>query len=59
MNESLQIVSQGKLLHVKVCGKLTKESYEEFSQLVDQLIDQHGNLRILCPDYLFAAGDSI
>ncbi len=28
MNESLEIVSADKLLHVKASGKLTKESYE-------------------------------
>jgi hypothetical protein len=47
VNESLKIVSQGKLLHVKVSGKLTKESYEEFAPIVDRLIQEHGKLRIL------------
>jgi len=47
MTDTLEIVSSGKLLHVKVTGKLTKESYETFTPLVDQLIQEHGKLRIL------------
>ena len=46
-NRSLEIVSAGKLLHVKASGKLTKESYETFAPLVDELIAEHGKLKIL------------
>ena len=47
MDQALEIVSSGKLLHVRVSGKLTKESYETFTPLVDQLITEHGKLRVL------------
>ncbi len=47
MNQALEIVSTGKLLHVKASGKLTKESYEAFAPLVDKLIQEHGKLRVL------------
>lgn len=47
MNDSLNVLSSGKLLHVRVTGKLTKESYEQLVPLVDQLIKEHGRLRIL------------
>jgi hypothetical protein len=47
MSDALEIVGTGKLLHVKVTGKLTKDSYEAFAPLVDQLIAEHGKLQIL------------
>jgi hypothetical protein len=47
MVEALEIISAGKLLHVKVTGKLTTDSYESFAPLVDQLIQAHGKIRIL------------
>lgn len=47
MIDSLDIIAAGKLLHVKVTGKLTKESYETFVPVVDQLIEEHGKLCIL------------
>ncbi|EAQ81730.1 SpoIIAA family protein [Blastopirellula marina] len=47
MNNSLEVISSGKLLHVKVTGKLTKESYAIFTPKVDQLVQEHGKLRIL------------
>lgn len=47
MDQSLKVISTGELLHVKVTGKLTKESYEAFAPLVDKLIQEHGKLRIL------------
>ena len=47
MTEGLEIISAGKLLHVKATGKLTKESYEAFAPAVDQQIQEHGKLRIL------------
>lgn len=47
MDQQLEILSTGKLLHVKVTGKLTKEVYEQFAPLVDQLIQEHVKLRIL------------
>ena len=47
MVESLEITTAGKFLHVKVTGKLTKESYEEFAPAVDAQIQEHGKIRIL------------
>lgn len=47
MDSSLEIVSSGKSLHVKVTGKLTKESYQIFAPAVDELVAEHGKLRIL------------
>ena len=47
MADALEIVSTGKLLHVRVTGKLTKESYEIFAPVVDEQIKEHGKLRIL------------
>jgi hypothetical protein len=47
MDHSLQVVSSGKLLHVSVTGKLTTADYEKFAPLIDQLVEEHGKLRIL------------
>jgi hypothetical protein len=37
----------GKLLGIKISGKLTKEDYEQFVPKVEELIKQHGKLRVL------------
>ena len=47
MGQAIDIISAGKMLHVKVTGKLTKEAYEEFAPAVDQQIQEHGKVRIL------------
>ncbi len=47
MAENLEIVAEGKRLHVKVSGKLNKEAYETFVPTVERLIQEHGKLRIL------------
>ena len=47
MDQSLDIISAGKLLHVKVTGKLTKEAYEAFAPAVEEQIREHGKIRIL------------
>ena len=47
MVDSLEIISVGKMLHVKATGKLTKESYEAFVPVVDQQIEEHGRIRVL------------
>ena len=47
MKDTLEIIGADKLLHVKVTGKLTKESYETFAPLVDQLIQEQGKLSVL------------
>ena len=47
MDQTLDIISVGKLLHVKVTGKLTKEAYESFAPVVEVQIQEHGKIRIL------------
>ena len=47
MDQSLDIISTGKLLHVKVTGKLTKDAYEAFAPVVDEQIKEYGKVRIL------------
>lgn len=37
----------GKVLTVTVSGKLTKEDYERFLPQVEQMIRQHGKIRVL------------
>ena len=37
----------GKVLHVRVSGKLVKEDYEHFVPTVERLIQQHGKIRVL------------
>src|SRR5579872_1026129 len=40
-------VADGKILNVKVSGKLTKADYERFVPETDRLIEKHGKIRIL------------
>jgi hypothetical protein len=47
MTHALELIATGKLLHVKVTGKLSKEDYESFAPTVDGLIEEHGKIRIL------------
>jgi hypothetical protein len=47
MQHALEVVSVGKLLHVRVAGKLSREAYQAFAPLVDEQIQKHGKLRIL------------
>ncbi len=47
MNQQLEILSTGKMLHVKVTGKLTKGDYELFAPVVDEQIHEYGKVRIL------------
>src|ERR1700677_4411284 len=37
----------GKIIEVKLSGKLTKEDYEDFLPEVERLIKQHGKVRML------------
>lgn len=37
----------GKILSMKISGKLTKEDYHQFVPKVEDLIKQHGKIRIL------------
>jgi len=47
MEQAIDVISAGKLLHVKVTGKLTKEAYEAFAPVVDEQMQEHGKVRIL------------
>lgn len=47
MNEALETLSAGKLLHVKVSGKLTKQDYETFVPAIDDQIREYGKIRVL------------
>lgn len=43
----LQSAATGKILAVKLSGKLSKEDYETFVPEVESLIKSHGKIRIL------------
>ncbi|MCE9544733.1 MAG: STAS/SEC14 domain-containing protein [Planctomycetia bacterium] len=47
MTNAIDIQTEGKMLLVKATGKLTKEAYQEFVPLVEQMVHQHGKVRIL------------
>jgi len=44
---SLSEQAGGKILNVKISGKLSKEDYQEFVPRVEKLIKDHGRIRIL------------
>jgi hypothetical protein len=44
---SVELHEDGKILVIKLTGKLSKEDYERFAPEVDRLIKQHGKLRML------------
>lgn len=48
MAVELREESGGKVLAVRVSGKLTKEDYGHFVPEIERLILQHGKLRLLC-----------
>jgi len=43
----LDLNTDGKILEVQVTGKLTKEAYHEFVPLVENMVREHGKVRIL------------
>jgi hypothetical protein len=47
MDINLELTATGKVLKVRVEGKLTKEAYLELAPAVDKLIEEHCSLRIL------------
>ncbi len=47
MPVDLSEVAGGKVLQIKLSGKLTAEDYHKFGGEVDRLIKQHGKLRVL------------
>ena len=47
MADTIDVVASGKMLEVRVSGKLTKEAYEKLVPVVDAQIKEFGKLRIL------------
>jgi hypothetical protein len=47
MSDELQLIATGKLTHIRVAGKLTKEDYEKLAPVINQQIKAYGKLRIL------------
>ena len=47
MSVELHQEVDGRVLIVRVSGKLTKEDYQQFIPTFEQLIQQHGKLRVL------------
>ena len=47
MDQTLDMISDGNLLHVKVTGKLTTEDYEALAPVVDKQIQEHGKIRAI------------
>src|SRR5271168_3518187 len=47
MSVELHKEGNGKVLVVKLSGKLTKEDYDHFVPEIEQLINQHGKIRML------------
>jgi SpoIIAA-like len=45
--DTLETIATGRLIEVRVTGKLTKDAYENFVPLIEGHIKQHGKLRIL------------
>ncbi len=43
----LQEKENGRIVEVKVTGKLTEESYKHFMPRIERLIQEHGKIRIL------------
>ena len=44
---------QGKILEVKVGGNLDKSDYQELAPKIEELIDQHGKIRVLLKTHDF------
>lgn len=47
MSTGLKIVAAGKILHVQISGKLTKETYQTFVPAIEDTIKEYGKIRIL------------
>ena len=45
----LQLIEEGsgKIVHVRLTGRLTAQDYERFAPEVERLIKQHGKVRVL------------
>ena len=44
---TLQETNEGKVLEVQMTGRLSKTDYEQFVPVVEELIKQHGKIRML------------
>jgi hypothetical protein len=53
MSVELHQEIDGKILNVRVSGKLTKEDYEQFTPELEKLIERHGKIRVLFEMYDF------
>jgi len=47
MAETIDIVASGKMLEVRISGKLTTDAYEKLVPVVEQQIKESGKVRIL------------
>jgi len=47
MSAELKEENGGRLVHVSITGKLSREDYETFIPVVERLISEHGKLRML------------
>lgn len=47
MSVKVQREAGGKVLHVRVSGKLTAEDYDQFMPAFEKLILEHGKIRVL------------
>ena len=47
MSVELKELNGGKLLEVRLTGKLAKEDYNHFVPAVERLVKQHGKIRLL------------
>ena len=48
MSVELHEEADGKVLTLKISGKLSKEDYQQFVPAVEQLIKKHKKIRVLC-----------
>lgn len=58
MAVQLQEKQDGKVLEVRVSGKLTAQDYETFTPQVERLIDRHGKIRMLFDMHDFHGWDA-
>lgn len=47
MVDGLEIVAEGNVLKLQATGKLTKEMYQEFVPLFEQMVTESGKIRVL------------
>lgn len=47
MTLDMKTEEEGKILRVRCTSKLSKDDYHRFTPMVEELMDQHGKIRIL------------